>query len=279
MLGPLPVVQLAGDSGCAGVCVDGGCLLGQIPPLALKTVWAKMTLPAIVAPLPEERLTLGRRMPSLAAVDDPEERLAAVKLLRRAVESTRDLGVGLWGLDFGRVLLEAEEPVIRRHFARRELEEGEVGEPKLRRAVSERRNRAPALLDACRSSLDAAISLAERHDLRLAIRFGGGLWEIPSPRETTQLLDEYGGAPLGVVYSPARLALVAALGLPVSAERKERLRKAALLIERADAVGLDYPLLPGAGEVDLADAAGEVPVVLTGPPDSPPDLVRAAVAG
>jgi hypothetical protein len=277
-LGPLPLVQLAGDTGSAGVCVDGGCLLGQIPQLALQTGWAKMSLQAIYAPVPEERLTLGRRLPSLAAIDDPEERLAAVKLLRKVVESTRDLGVGLFGLDFGRVLLDADETEIRRHFARRELDEGEIGHGKLRRAVAERRARSPALLDACRSSLDAAIQLAERHALRLALRFGGTLWEVPSPRETGELLAEYAGAPLAVLHSPARLALLAALGLPVSAERREQLRKAAVLIEAADAVGLDYPLRPGLAEVDLADARGAtLPVVLTGPPDTAPEELQAAM--
>ena len=38
-----------------------------------------------------------------------------------------------------------------------------------------------------------------------------------------QLLDEYAGAPLGVVYSPARLAVLDALGLGPSPERRERL--------------------------------------------------------
>jgi hypothetical protein len=250
-----------------------------VPQLALKTVWARMTLHAIYAPLPEERLTLGRRLPSLAAVDDPEERLAAVKLLQRAVESTRDLGVGLWGLDFGRVLLHADEDELRNHFARRELDEGEPGHARLRRAVAERRGLGPAVLDSCRASLDAAIRLAEHHDLGLALRFGGGLWEVPSPRETAQLLDEYAGAPLGVVYSPARLAVLGALGLGPSAELRERLCKSALVLEAADAVGLDYPLVAGVGEVDLAEVrGGDLPVVMSGPDDAAAEEIMAVRA-
>ena len=276
-LGPLPLVQLAGDIGCAGVAVDGGCLLGQVAQLALKTVSARMALHAIYAPLPEERPTPGRRMPSLAAADDPEERLAAVKLLRRAIESTRDLGVGVWGLDFGRVLLHADEDELRGLFARRELGEGEVGHAKLQRAVSERRRLGPAVLDACRSSLDAAIRLAERHDLGLALRFAGGLWDVPTPRETAQLLDDYVGAPLGVIYSPARLAVLAALGVGPSPELRQRLRKAALLLEAADAVGLDYPLVAGLAEVDLGELRGaDLPVVMSGPLDASPEEVLAA---
>jgi hypothetical protein len=276
-LGPLPLVQLAGDIGCAGVVVDGGCLLGQVTQLALKTVGARMAVHAIYAPLPEERLNPGRRVPSLAATDDPEERLAAVKLVRRAIESTRDLGVGVWGLDFGRVLLHADEDELRGLFARRELGEGESGHTRLKRAVSERRGLGPALLDACRSSLDAAIRLAEHHDLRLALRFGGGLWDVPTPRETAQLLDDYAGAPLGVIYSPARLAVLTALGVGPSAELRQRLRKDALLLEAADAVGLDYPLVAGLAEVDLDELRGaDQPMVMTGPPDASAEEVQAA---
>jgi hypothetical protein len=257
--------------------VDGGCLLGQVPQLALKTGWARLSLHAIYAPLPEERLTGNRRLPFLAAVDDPDERLAAGRLLRQAIESTRDLGVGLWGLDFGRVLLHAPEEELRRLHARRELEEGEVGHARLGRAVAERRGHSQALLDACRASLDPAIKLAERHDLRLALRVGGSLWEVPSPRETAQLLDEYTGAPLGVVYSPARLAVLGTLGLGPSPGLRERLRKAALVLEAADAVGLEYPLLAGLGEVDLGEERGpSVPVVLAGPADAPIEEVAAA---
>jgi hypothetical protein len=276
-LGPLPLIQLAGDIGCAGVVVDGGCLLGQVAQVALKTMWARMAVHAIYAPLPEERLTPGRRMPSLGATDDPEERLAAVKLVRRAIESTRDLGVGVWGLDFGRVLLHADEDELRSMFARRELGEGESGHARLQRAVSERRGLGPALLDACRASLDAAIRLAERHDLRLALRFGAGLWDVPTPRETVQLLDDYRGAPLGVIYSPARLAILTALGVGPSAELRQRLRKAAMLLEAADAVGLDYPLVAGQAEVDLDDLRGaDQPMVMTGPADASPEEVQAA---
>jgi hypothetical protein len=276
-VGPLPLVQLAGDTGCDGVCVDGGCLLGQVSQLALKTVWARMSLHAIYAPLPEERLTLGRRLPSLAAALDPEERLAAVRLLRQAIESTRDLWVGLWGLELGQVALHADREELGRRYARRELEEGEAGHLKLQRAVGERRGQSPALLDACRASLDAAIKLAERHDLKLALRTGGSLWDVPSPREAAQLLDEYAGAPVGVVHSPARLALLGALGLAPSPELRERLRKAALLFEHADAVGLDYPLVAGLGEVDGAELRGTpLPVVLAGPEQAPFEEVQAA---
>jgi hypothetical protein len=276
--GPLPLVKLAGDTGCAGIIVDGGCLLRQVTALALKTVWAKMTLPALVAPMADERLTPGRRLPSLAAADDPDERLAAVALVRRLVESTRDVGIGTVALDFGRVSLGIDEAVVRAHFARRELEDGEPGYAKLAAAISERRARGAAAFDASRASLDALVRLAEQHDLKLALRLGAGLWEMPSPREATDLLAEYTGGPVGVVWSPARLAVLGALGLAPSAERRETLRKAALLVDATDAVGLDHPMLPGLGEVDLAELKVEtpLPIILSGPADSSDEEVLEA---
>jgi hypothetical protein len=280
-LGPLPLVQLAGDAGCAGVCVDGGCLLDQLPQLALKTVWARMTLPALLAPLPAERLSPGRRLPTLAASDDPEERLAAVALVRRIIEGTRDLGVGIYGLDFGRLPLVADEAEIRALFARRALEEGEPGHARLQAATAERRRRSAAAVDACRASLDALVRVAERLEIKLAIRFAGSLWEAPSPRETTELLVEYAGGPVGVVYSPARLATLAALGLNVSSERREALRQAAALLEGIDAVGLDGPLVAGLGEVGLAELrpdSARPPVILSGPADATLEEIGAARA-
>jgi hypothetical protein len=279
--GPLPLVKLAGDTGCGGIFVDGGCLLRQVTPLALKTVWAKMTLPALLAPLPDEKLSPGRRLPSLAAADDPDERLAAVALVRRLVESTRDVGIGTVVLDFGRAPISADEAVIRAHFARRELEEGEPGHRKLAAAVHERRTLGPGLFDASRASLDALVRLAELHDLKLAIRLAGSLWEAPSPREATDLLAEYAGGPVGVVWSPARLAVLGALGLALSSDRRETLRKAALLIDATDAVGLDHSLLPGLGEVDPADLKldGALPLILSGPSDASDEEIRAAKNG
>ena len=102
---------------------------------------------------------------------------------------------------------------------------------------------------------------------------------MPSPRETVELIAEFAGAPVGAVFSPARLAVLTALGLGVSAERRAALRKAAMLVQAADAVGLDQPLPLGLGELgadELKGFAPELPLVLGGPPDASAAEIRAA---
>jgi hypothetical protein len=83
---------------------------------------------------------------------------------------------------------------------------------------------------------------------------------------------------VGVVWSPARLAVLGALGLAPSPDRRETLRKAALLGDATDAVGLDHPLLAGLGEVDPAEwkLEGGLPVILSGPSDAADEEIMAA---
>jgi hypothetical protein len=271
LLGPGPLIQLAADSGCAGVVLDGGCRLPEIPLVAQRAFRQRLSLPALVAPMPEMKLAPGKRLPSLAALDDRAERAAAVDMVRQAIEATRDLGTKTVILDFGRVPLAVPEAMIRAHFARRELEEGEIGRTAFEAALAERRKRAGPILDACRAALDPLVREAERHAVRLALLPAATPWQAPSPRETTTLLEDFAGAPIATVFSPARLMILAALGLELSRERREALRRSAAVVEATDAVGLEIPLLPGLGEVDLGELDGAPPdalIVLTAAPDT-----------
>jgi hypothetical protein len=116
-------------------------------------------------------------------------------------------------------------------------------------------------------------------DVLLAIRPAATPGQVPSPRETIELLAEFAGAPVRAVFSPARLHALTALGLGVSAERRKALREAAALVEAADVVGLDQPLPLGLGELDATELRGfpaDVPLVLGGPPDASATEIRAA---
>jgi len=257
--------------------LDGGCLLRQVPLLGLAAHQAKLTMPALVAPVPEERLSPYRRLPSLAGERD--ERAAAVDLVRRAMQASRDAGTRTIALDFGRLPLGGEEADLRRHFARRELDEGEPGRRLLEGVLAERRSFGEQWVDRCRLSLEAILRYAVPMDVQLAIVPAASPWGVPTPREAVQLIGDFAGAPVGAVFSPGRLAVLAALGLGVAAERRAVLREKALLVEAADAVGLDCPLPFGLGEVDAAELAGfaaEIPVVLAGPPDTTPAELKAA---
>lgn len=257
--------------------LDGGCLLRQVALLATAARQAKLTMPALLAPVPEEKLSLHRRLPSLAG--DRDERAAAVDLCVRAMQVSREAGTRTLVLDFGRLPLGGDEADLRRHFARREMEEDEPGGRLLAAVLAERRRQATGLVDACRLALEALLRFAGPMDVELAVRHASTPWQVPSPRETMELVSEFTGAPVRTVWSPARLHLLGALGLGVSAERRKSLRAAAALVEASDAVGLDQPLPPGTGELDAADLQGfapEIPVVLGGPPDATAREIRAA---
>jgi hypothetical protein len=275
--GPAALIQLAADAGCEGLMLDGGCLLRQVPLLGVAARQAKLTMPALVAPVPEERLSLHRRLPSLASERD--ERAAAVDLCVRAMQVSRDVGTRTVVLDFGRLPLGGEESDLRRHFARRELETEGPGARLLAGVLAERKRRAAEFLDYSRLALEALLRFSVPMDVMLAIRPAATPWEVPSPRETIELLADFAGAPVRAVFSPARLGVLTTLGLAVSADRRKALREAAALVEAADCVGLDQPLALGLGEVDPAEVQGfpaEIPVVLGGPPDVSAREIRAA---
>lgn len=279
-LGSGPLIRLAGESGCAGLAVERGCGLGDLAGLAAQAFAAKLPLVAIVAPLPERVVQPHKRLPHLCAPEDRDERAAAVALVRRAIEAGRDHGTALFCLSFGTVDLGVPEPAVQRAFARRELGEDEPGHALVAAALTERRARSRAVLDACRAALEPIARLAERVDARLAILPAAGLWQAPSPREAIDLAHDFAGAPLGHVFSPARLAVLEALGLPIARERREALRRGAVVLDAADAVGLDHDVLPGLGEVDPADfvVPDGAPAILSGPPDTTEQEVMSARA-
>src|SRR4051812_32223988 len=209
--------------------LDGGCLLRQVPLLGIAVRQAKLTMPALLAPVPEERPSIHRRVPSLAGERD--ERAAAVDLVRRAMQASRDAGTRTVVLDFGRLPLWGEEADLRRHFARRELDEGEPGGVLLAGVLAERRSRGEEWFDRCRLALEAVLRFALPMDVRLAILPAATPWQVPTPRETTELVRDFAGGPVGSVFSPARLAVLSALGLGVTAERRAALRQTAVLVE------------------------------------------------
>src|SRR6185369_15333188 len=88
--GPSALIQLAADAGCDGLMLDGGCLLHQVALLGAAARQAKLTMPALLAPVPAEKISLHRRLPSLAGERD--ERAAAVDLCVRAMQVSREAG-------------------------------------------------------------------------------------------------------------------------------------------------------------------------------------------
>jgi hypothetical protein len=277
------LLRLAADAGAAGVHLAAGCDFSIVPVLTAAAARLGLEARTIALPMPEQPLAKGRRMPRLAAAAD-DERDAAVALAVAGLEMGAASGARLALLDFGPVALAAREAELARAFARGELapdETDEDGHPSLNAAIGERRARAAEILDACGFALDRLARVAERLSATLVLPVAATPWQAPSPREAGLLLDRFAGAPLGVVWDPGRLSVLAALGLAISDERLAALAASAALALENDAVGAQAGYLPGLGERDARVAALRPPAgvarVVTGAPDATDAEVAAAV--
>jgi hypothetical protein len=276
------LLRLALDGGIAGIHLGAGGDLSLLPVLARLAIRLGAPISSLALPLPSRPLAAGRRMPRLAATAR-DEREAAIALARQALEVAAPLAVRLAVLDFGEVTLSIRPGDLARAFARREMDDGEPGERALAAAVAERRARAEALGDACRWSLERLVRAAERADMTLALPVAATPWQLPSPREAGLLVGAFAGAPLGLVWDPGRLSVLAALGLAISDERLRALASGAVVAIENDAVGVDAGYLPGLGERDARVAAlaagATVPHIVTGRPDATDIEITAALRG
>ena len=283
------LVRLAADAGYDGIAVGARCGRGDVPRLTAAAAAAGLALPVVMAPLPDARPGLDKRLPYLASLDDGDERRAALALFDATLDAVVSLGVRLFTVDLGEVPLRTSAAEVAWRFARRELGEDAPGERVWAAAMGERRARAGLILDVCRSALDRLLPRAERRDIVLALEIAGGPWGAPSPREALTLLDEYRDGPLGVVWDGARMQVLRTLGIAPSVEGGATLAAAARLWRENEAVGIEVGYLPGLGDRDQAPPEVDsrlkpppgVPVVVTGRADSTRaevERARAAVA-
>jgi hypothetical protein len=276
------LTRLAAEVGAAGVHLGAGCDLEVVlgGPLVGSALRLGLEAPTLALPLPERALAPGKRLPRLSALES-DERGAAIALVERGLSLGVSFGARVALLDFGSVPLAASAAALARAFARREVESDEPGGLLLASALAERRARGPEVLDACRWALERLLRSAERASIGLAIVLGVTPWQAPSPREVGVLAETFSGSAFGPVWDPARLSVLAALGLPLADERCKALAAAAAIAIESDAVGLDAGYLPGLGERDsrlgtIVAPAG-VPRIVTGGGDATDAEVAAAV--
>jgi len=274
------LLRLAAETGAEGVHFGGGCDLELYARLAGTALRLGVGVPSLVLPLPERPLPAGRRLPRLSA-HARDEREAAIALASRGLEAATTVAARFAVLDFGEVTLATRPGELDRAFARREMDEDEPGSRLLASAVAERRAHGDELGDACRWSLERLVRGAERAGLTLALPVAVTPWQVPSPREARQLAEAFTGAPVGLVWDPGRLSVLAALGLAISDERLRALADAAVLALDNDAVGIRAGFLPGLGERDARVAAlapgASAPHIVTGGPVASDAEVAAAV--
>lgn len=277
------LTRLAAEVGAAGIHLGIGCDLEVVVggPLVASALRLGLEVPTLALPLPERALAPGKRLPRLSATAH-DERGAAIDLAEVGLSVGVSFGARVALLDFGAVPLAGSAAELARAFARRALEADDPGGLLLADALAERRARGPEVMDACRWSLERLLRAAERAGIRLALVVGVTPWQAPSPREVGELCETFVGSTLGVVWDPARLSVLAALGLPLAEKRCQALAAAASVAIESDAVGLDAGYLPGLGERDARlgaiDVPAGVPRVVTGGTDATDAEVAAAVA-
>jgi len=269
-LGPETLVRIVSDVGVEGLAVGSeGTTRGDLE--ALLAAGGPVRIAGAL--LPPAPLAAHKRLPSLCG-DDADERRAALALVEGVAAVLSTFDIHLATLNMGSVPLSTSLMAFRRACERRSLDDDSTDGPELRQeAFAERRGRSDRLLDNARFSLERLAGLADGLGLAFAVDLAGSPWGFPSPREALILMDEYHGAPLGLVWDRAKLAVLERLGFPQRTERLARLGAASLLSREHDAVGWDVGLLPGLGEpapehlasVELAPTA---PTVLMGWPDT-----------
>ena len=274
------LLRLAAETGADGVHLAGGGDLAGHARLAADALRLGLGVPSLALPLPERPLGPGRRLPRLAA-HARDEREAAIALALRGIEAAGPVAARFAVLDFGDLALAARPGELARAFARAEMDEDEPGGRLLAAAVAERRARGEEVGDACRWALERLVRAAERSGLTLALPVAATPWQAPTPREARQLVDAFAGAPVGLVWDPGRLSVLATLGLGISDERLRALAGEAVIALENDAVGIEAGFLPGLGERDARIAAlappVSVPRVVTGRSDSTAAETTAAV--
>jgi hypothetical protein len=277
------LTRLAAEMGAGGLHLGAGCDLEVVVggPLVASALRLGLEVPTLALPLPERALAPGKRLPRLAALES-EERGAAIALAEEGLSIGTSFGVRVALVDLGPVFLAASATDVARAFSERAVGADDPGGLLLADALAERRSRGPEVLDACRWSVERLLRVAERASVGLAMVVGVTPWQAPSPREAGLLVETFGGSTLGVVWDPARLSVLTALGLSIGDDRCQALAAAAKVAIESDAVGLDAGYLPGLGERDARIAAiaapTGVPRIVTGGADATDAEVAAAVA-
>jgi hypothetical protein len=274
-LGPDRIIRLASEVGAEGLAADESVPQDRLKAVATEGLRAGLAVTVAACPLAETELPKGKRLPHLNAFEDPEERRAAVKRSSASLAFCQQLGIPRFTVDLGPVPLRSPEAPFRLGYARREMSVDEPGGKALRRALEERRARSQPLYDATRASLEPLLAEAERRGSTLLLRLAAGPWELPTPREAHLLLHEFAGAPLGLVYTPSRRAVLTEIGLsgpvPVAESRWADLAAATGLIELTDRVGLETGLTLGTGELRI-DLPAQIPAhaawMVAGPMDA-----------
>jgi hypothetical protein len=265
-----------------GIWVGLPYSLETLPDLARVAAGHRWRVVGIDGPLPERlaRKVEGKRQPYLAAPDDPEERLAAVKLSLKNLDALASLGGTCLALELGWLPLLLEESDLNKSYERDELsDEFEPIAIRFKKVQEDRKSVAARWRDGARYSLDRLTRQAEAKGITLALRFGRSIWQYPSPREAALLCADMTGSPTRIAFDSGAWWRLQMLGLTAGNERRKQLLDLSALVLAHDGCGLNGELAAGLGTAPfdwLADVPLAAKVVIDGQSDTTPAEIASA---
>jgi len=278
--------RLLESSGVAftGLSVGLPYSLETLPQLARVAAGHRLRVIGFDGPLPERLAPKPsrKRDPYLASPDDPEERLAAINQCEKSLDALAALGGSCLALELGRPPLQPlDEQTLRTGHERGELtDEWQPVARRFQKAKEDRFRLSPRWRDGARFALDRLVRKAEARGITLALRFGGSLWQFPSPREAAQLCADMTGSAVRIAFDSGAWSRLQALGLTAGEERRKALLANTALVFAHDACGLEGTLAAGLGTAPfdwLSDVPETAEVVLCGQTDTTADeIARAA---
>ncbi|MBC7359516.1 MAG: sugar phosphate isomerase/epimerase [Desulfacinum sp.] len=209
---------------------------------------------------------------------DRDERTRAVRWTVKTLENANDLEAPVVILHGGRVDMDPELDRLHGMLERCDGPEDPRFRELLDSKLAERRRKRAPHLDALLWSLDRLAREAERLGVVLGLENRAHYHELPGLEEFPDLFRELDGAPLAYWHDVGHAHLNRLLGLWKGLGPPDFLKGRLAGVHIHDARGRDDHLPPGAGELDLSEAAGAVdravPWILELKPGTSDDDVR-----
>jgi sugar phosphate isomerase/epimerase len=195
------------------------------------------------------------------ASPDEQRRLAAVEALRASMTTAARLGARAVVVHLGKIeddALSAAQFELRARYEAG-LTTGNRYEAARRRVADCRAAGSTRHLDAARRSLDQALEMAARLDVRLGLETLSWPDGLPDVDEMELLLNAYGGSPLGAWLDTGHVGALANLGVATFERWWQAVGQRWVGVHLHDVRGLRDHLVPGLGDLDFKQIARHLP--------------------
>ncbi len=218
----------------------------------------KAEISSVHAPCPKWEHRGTEVLPELSTLDEAQ-RLAAVGIIRRAIDVAAQLKASAVVVHCGRVEISGDlERALRRLFSK-----GQAGTEEFRQArtaIQEARAaRSRPFLEATIRSLKEVAGYAAARGLKLGLENRYHYHEIPLPEEMQTILDNVDRSTVFYWHDVGHAHDLELLGFSKQQDWLRAFRRHIVGMHLHDAVGLQDHKVAGAGEIDLDAVRSQVP--------------------